>query len=318
MKIIKIFNDLQEIELISVGATIHKWIAYKDRTNIVISNKNLNDYQNPKNGYFNTTIGRVANRILEGKFTLNGISYELDLNFDNKNHGHGGKNGLYTKDFEVYIHTQTKAVFKISLKDMEDGYPGDLELYVTYELFEEEMKITYEATSSKDTILNLTNHAHFNLSNEADIQNHEVKVNVDKMLETDELLVPTGKYIDIKNSVFDLNEMTKLKDILNKEEVQKKTLGLDHPFITKSYPRVHLKYNNKNLVVTSNYPSLQIYTMNHPLNQQLLDRNYKKHMGIAFEMQYEPNAINIPHFSQTVLKQGQKYHKEIIFKVFEG
>ncbi|WP_025725301.1 aldose epimerase family protein [Acholeplasma granularum] len=318
MEIIKLKNDFQELTILTTGATIHEWICFKEKINILISNEDLSNYQITGKGFLNQTIGRVANRIKDGKFTLNNKTYQLARNFDGGHHGHGGPTGFYLREFEIIEKTNHKVKLKYVSKHLEEGYPGTVTLFVTYEIKDIEMIITYDATTSLDTIMSITNHAHFNLSTEDTILNHEVLISSNKVLVIDQYLVPTGNYIHVENTSFDLRNFKKLKEVLSSKEVLNITNGLDHAYIFGKDKKVHLKYKNRNLIIKTTYPGVQVYSMNHNLSQKLLNnRIFKKHAGIAFEPQYEPNAINIPHFNQPILKSNEKYHHQIIYKVFE-
>lgn len=318
MKQITLKNEYQELTILTTGATIHEWKCFREQRNILISNKNLDDYKKTNMGYFNQTIGRVANRIKHGKFTLNDTKYQLSKNFDGIHHGHGGPNGFNIKEFDIIEQTKNHVHLQYISPDMEEGYPGELTLSVIYTLSANTFKIDYHATTTKDTIVNITNHAHFNLSDEPTILNHLVSVSADRILEIDDKLIPTGKHINATNTSFDLREPKLLKDVILNENVQNITKGLDHAFLFGKKHEMHLKYQNKNLRITTSYPGVQIYTMNHPFKQELLnDRPSCIYAGIAFEPQYEPNAINTPSFNQPLLRAGDEYNHEIIYEIFE-
>ncbi len=310
-------NEFQEITILNYGATIYKWITFKDKLNIVISNENLNDYLDSNNGFLSSTIGRYANRIKAGKFTLNDKVYNLETNFPGNNHGHGGNNGFHTKKFEVVSKNETKITLKYLSKHLEAGFPGNLELFVTYELINQEMLLTFEAVSSEDTILNITNHAYFNLSLEENILNHTLKATSNKVLKTDNYLVPTGEIINTNNTILDLRNEQVLKEIILNQEVLNKSDGLDHAFLFNDKKEITLKSGSKTLTITTSYPGVQIYTMQNKLNQKILNRKYQKYLGIAFEPQFEPDAINHPNFSNVILKKGDKYHHFIKYSLFE-
>lgn len=319
MRTIKIKNDLQELTILTTGATIHEWKCFSDYRNILISNNDKKVYQMTNMGYLSQTIGRVANRIDCGQFLLNDKMYQLSKNFAGNHHGHGGPTGFFMREFEIVEQSSDAVKMKYVSKHLEEGYPGTVTLLVTYELKEDRFKITYEATTTEDTIINITNHAHFNLSDEDTILNHEVKVTADKILDIDEHLIPSGKYINVAHTPFDLTSFKKLSDVILHEDVQKITLGLDHAYVFDQQKQVHLRYMNKNLIINTTYPGVQIYSMNYPLTQKLLNgRVYHKHMGIAFEPQYEPNGINIPHFNQPILRAEETYKHSITYHIFEA
>lgn len=310
-------NDYQELTILNYGATIHKWITFKENRNIVISNKNLNDYLKPENGYFGATVGRYSNRINQGKFLINNKVYQLSKNQNGKHHLHGGLNSFFNKPFDLVKYTEKELILKYFSKDGEDGYPGNLTLFVTYTLSDNKLHIRYKATSDKDTIVNIINHAHFNLSNEDTILNHSLYMPVKEVLEINSDLIPTGSKLSVKNTSFDFNKETLIKDVIFNDDVLRYTKGLDHAFLFENESFVHLKYKNKNLIIKSTYPSVQVYSMNHNIYQPLLDRKFKQHLGIAFEMQYEPDAINHSNFSNVVLKKDAEYNHEIIYELFE-
>lgn len=319
MKKINIKNQYQSLTILTVGATIHEWICFSDRQNIVISNKDLNNYKKTNMGYFNQTVGRVANRIKDGIFTLNGKTYQLAKNFAGNHHGHGGPTGFFMREFEIVDQTNTSVKLKYVSKHLEEGYPGELTLYVTYILEGEKLRMLYDAKTTEDTIINITNHAHFNLSSEPNILNHELQGDFKSVLAIDEYLIPTGEYIDIKNSAYDVTLFTKLDKVIMHSDVQDITQGLDHAFLFGKTNKLHLKYKNKNLVMETTYPGVQIYSMNYPVTQELLNnRVFEQYAGITFEPQYEPNAINIPHFNQPILKAGEHYHHETVYHIFEN
>ena len=227
--------------------------------------------------------------------------------------------GFFMREFEIVNQTNTSVKLKYVSKHLEEGYPGELTLYVTYILEGEKLRMLYDAKTTEDTIINITNHAHFNLSNEPNILNHELQGDFKCVLAIDEHLIPTGKYIDIKNSAYDVTSFTKLDKVIMHSDVQHITQGLDHAFLFGKTNKLHLKYKNKNLVMETTYPGVQIYSMNYPVTQKLLNnRVFEQYAGITFEPQYEPNAINIPHFNQPILRAGEQYHHETVHHLFEN
>lgn len=317
MKKYIIENEYQKITLLNYGATIYLWEAFSDRRNIVISNLDLKDYTRPKTGFLSNTIGRVANRIKNGIFTLNDKTYNLEINFPGA-HGHGGNDGFFQRKFSVEEHTKTKIVFKHEAKHLESGYPGKVDVLVTYELNNNEMLMTYNAVAYDDTILNLTNHAYFNLSAENNILNHKIIGDTYKILETDKELNPTGKTLDYQDDIYDLTKEKVLKEVVLSKQALMKADGLDHFFMFNENKEIELIYNNKSLKIETSYPGLQIYTMQNKITQPLLNRKYEKYLGIAFECQFEPDAINQPNFSSIILRKGEKYDQFIKYTIKES
>lgn len=162
---------------------------------IVVGFTNFNDYLKPENAYFGCTVGRVANRIKKGEMTVEGIKYKLVTN-DGSNHLHGGKRGFDKVMWESYI-AGNKVILSYLSPDMEEGYPGDLLVNVTFELTSNnELIIDYKATTTKATPVNLTNHSYFNLggcdSGSKELYNHIFTINADKITEADGECIPTG------------------------------------------------------------------------------------------------------------------------------
>lgn len=316
MKKYTIENNFQKLTLLNYGATIYTWKAFSDQRNIVITNEDLNDYPRNDTGFLSSTIGRVANRINRGKFILNNKTYNLEINFLNS-HGHGGSNGFHTKEFEVIEHSKTKIIFKYKSPHLESNYPGEVDVFVTYELVENEMILTFNAYAYDDTIINLTNHAYFNLSNKNNILNHKIRASTYEILETDESFIPTGKILNYEDGIYDLSREKSLEEVVLDDESIDKADGLDHFFIFGDKNEVELKYKNKSLKITTTYPGFQIYTMQKEITQPLLKRKYEKYLGVAIECQFEPDAINHNNFSSIILRKNEKYEETIKYKLNE-
>lgn len=312
-------NPYQKLTLLNYGATIHKWQCFKDFRNIVISNHHLSDYLNPKNGYFGSTIGRVANRIKEGRFSIEDNTYQLERNFPGQHHGHGGSLGFFNQPFEVIDQGASHIRFRMVSYHLDQGYPGDVILHVTYVLKDKTLEVTYDAISSMDTILNITNHAHFNLSDEPTILNHTLQADFQSVLEVDKHLVPTGKIIDVQGTLLDFARPKRLEEVIMDQGVRTYALGLDHAFLfNKNSKQVALTYKDKSLVMSTSYPGVQVYSMNYEIMQPLLNRSFFYHMGIALEPQYEPDAVNHSNFSDVILKKGEPYQHFIRYQIIEG
>ncbi|WP_026391364.1 aldose epimerase family protein [Haploplasma modicum] len=309
MEVYKLENKYQKVEILSFAATIYKWYGFKDMKNIVITNKELKDYKHHGNGYLGKTIGRVTNRIKDGVFHLNGIKYELDKNFGT-NSGHGGPKGFSNKNFNLVKKTNNTLILKATNYDMEDGYPGDITLFVTYKICKNSLKITYKAKSNKDTILNITNHSYFNLSDEKDILNHRLYMDSNRSLEIDETQAVNGNILNNSDTLLDFRENNFIRDII-KDESFIKLGGIDNFFLFNRQRKILLSYNNKKLLIRTSYPGAQIYSANFPLKQPLLERQYVKHVGLAIEPSFEPDAINHDNFSNIILKKDKTYKSTI-------
>src|SRR5690606_18459206 len=318
MHIYEIKNDFQLISLLDHGATIYEWSAYSDKTSIMLNNHKLEDYLDSGKGYFGSTVGRVANRTKNATFNIGNKTYELHKNDFNKNNLHSGPEGFNVKKFDVVDHTETKIVFKYISPDMEMGFPGEVTLYVTYELNGNNLKLSYNATTTKDTILNITNHGYFNLGDK-DVLNHQLFINANHILEVDKELIPTGKFLNSKQTPLDFTKERVIGEsikLLNRQNVR----GLDHAFIFngESNPQVVLKYKNKKLSIDTSYPAVQVYSCNHKFKQLTKDlKEIPIYGAIAIECQIEPDAINNPNFNNVILKKGQAYHHYISYTLTE-
>jgi aldose 1-epimerase len=274
--------------------------------------------------YFGVTVGRYANRIGKAKFTLDGVEYKLAAN-NGVNHLHGGIKGfdkVVWKVDDVKSDSNTATVKLIYLsKDGEEGYPGNLSCSVTYTLTKDnELKISYEATTDKTTIVNLTNHTYWNLAGQGtgDILGHEVMLNADKYTPVDEGLIPTGEIKDVKNSPMDF---TKPETVGSR--IDKVTGGYDHNYVLNSgggklalAARVYEPTTGRVMEIYTTEPGIQFYTGNF-LDGSITGKAgkvYKKHYGFCLETQHFPDSPNKPSFPSVVLKPGQKYTTQTVYK----
>ncbi|CCV64554.1 Galactose mutarotase [Alteracholeplasma palmae J233] len=320
MKIYEIKNEYQTLKVLDQGATMYQWLAYEDKKNIILTNKDLKVYDGPRTGFYGNTIGRVANRIKDGKFEIDGKVYQLNRNFAGNHGGHGGPTGFYMRTFDVIKKTDEEIVLRYLSKDGEEGYPGNLTLDVSYKLDKNQLLVTYTATTDKKTPINITNHVHFNLSEENTILNHKLKVSANKFLDTDEFSIPSGQLIDVTNTPLDFRKEVRIGDIIEDPFLQNSSKkGIDHNLVfEKNNHTVLLTYKNKSLKMETSYPSLQIYSMNFPSGQMLTrDVIVNKYHGIAFESQYEIDAVNHPEFSNIILKPGETFKQTVTYTLEE-
>ncbi len=327
---IEMFNSCGTcVTLCNVGASIYD-IKTKDKDNniesILYTTKNKNDF--PFDGsYFGKTIGRTGGRISNGIFELNGYYYRIVSK--DPNGLHGGIDGLSFKIFD-YHKTEnsdyTEVVFSCLSPDLESGYPGNLNLKVTYRLYKNENKltVTYEGISDKDTLLNLSNHSYFNLSGDAksDILNHELFINASRM-EKIENLIP--KEIEKCSDIYSFKSMHKIGDNLMNEEIIKNTNGYDFPYlfddVDLTMSNIILRDNNSKRVlkIKTSYPAVVIYTCNY-VGDEMMNNNKMAmpYYAVCLECQNLPNTINSPFLpdKKDVLKAMSPY-KETIEYYFE-
>ena len=320
-----------EVSVINYGGIITSWKA-KDRDDnyqdIVLGFDNINDYET-KNPYFGALIGRYGNRIAKGKFSIDDKNYTLATNND-ENHLHGGLKGFDKVIWnieEIFHESSASLVLKYISSDMEEGYPGNLNVKVIYTLNNnDELIVKYEADTDKTTIVNLTQHSYFNLSGDfnQDILNHEVKINADSFLPVDSTLIPTGEKREVFDTPFDFLQPKKIgRDIEMDNEQINYGNGYDHCWVlnkhTDELQFVASAYDYSSgrlLEVYSDQPGIQFYTGNF-LDGSLKSKyegNYKFRSGFCFETQNFPNSPNEHSFPSASLRPGEKYLTQTKFK----
>lgn len=295
---------------------------------IVLGFDNLDGYLE-KNPYLGALVGRFANRIADAKFSLHGYTYTLAKN-NGENSLHGGIKGF---DKVVWKASETSPQADAGLeltylsKDGEEGYPGNLNATVTYSLSDsDELKIEYEATSDKDTVINLTNHSYFDLCGQAagTILDHEVMINADKFTPVNANLIPTGELKNVKGTAFDFTQPARIGARIDEKDQQLEYgQGYDHNFVLNRTgsglslaAKVLEPASGRVLEVFTTQPGVQFYTGNH-LDGSVTGKRgvvYGFRFGFCLETQHFPDSPNQPSFPSSVLKAGQKYQGTTIFK----
>lgn len=299
----------------------------KKLVDVVVGFKSVSDYENSTEPYFGATIGRFGNRIAKGKFTLDGKQYQLFTN-NGQNTLHGGKKGYQGVVWDVKQLNDHSIQFDYLSKDGEENFPGNLKVSVTYTLTDDnELKMDYQATTDKTTVLNLTNHAFFNLNGEGsgDVLNHSVKIFADEYTPVDSTLIPTGKIEKVKNTPFDFTTTNTIgARIKDKNEQLTFGKGYDHNYVlnkTKGmgmYQAASVKGGKTGIVmdVYTQEPGLQFYSGNFMQSKNTFKGGTKDDFRTAFcmETQHFPDSPNQPAFPSTVLKPGQVYKTSSIYK----
>ena len=294
-------------------------------TDVVAGFNDVQGYQQSAEPYFGATIGRYGNRIAKGKFSLDGKSYQLFTN-NGSNTLHGGKKGFQDVVWDAKkINEQTLELSYLS-KDMEEGFPGNLKVKVVYTLDDDNaLKITYDATTDKNTVVNLTNHAFFNLNGEGSgtILNHLVKINANSYTPVDSTLIPTGQLLPVRGTPFDFTTPKTIGERIDADNEQLKFgKGYDHNFVLNKHAAdepVAVVTGDKSGVVMEIYtdqPGLQFYSGNFMQGKNKMKGNRTDDFRTAFalETQHFPDSPNQPSFPSTVLKPGDTYHTESIYK----
>lgn len=293
---------------------------------VVLGYDELKAYQKKGEPFFGALIGRFGNRIAKGKFTLDGRSYQLELN-DGVNSLHGGFNGFWAKVWDAKkVNDQTLELTYLS-KDGEAGYPGNLTVKVVYELNDDnELKISYEATTDKSTVVNLTNHAYFNLNGAGDstITDHLLVINADGYTPVDSTLIPTGKIEKVAGTPFDFNTATLIGKRINDADQQLKYgKGYDHNYVLRKGAGLQkaatVSSSKTGIVmdVLTEEPGLQFYSGNFLTGADKDGKgkiSYPHRSAFCLETQHFPDAPNQPGFASTTLKPGETYKTLTIYK----
>ena len=317
------------VEISNYGGTVTS-IKTPDRRgnldDVVLGYKTLEEYvRNPR--YLGCIVGRHANRLADGRFSLNGAEYQLAKN-NGPNHLHGGVKGFDKKLWTAAIVTAAgKDALRLNYDSEhgDEGYPGDLNVTVNYSLSNaNELHIDYFAKTSRDTIVNLTNHSYFNLAGDGNILSHELSLNADSFTPVTKALIPTGEIKSVANTAFDFRETRPIGSRISEPDEQLMfTGGYDHNFVLNDWSgdlrwcaRAREPVSGRVLEVSTTAPGLQFYSGNF-LDGSLIGREgkpYEKHAGLCLETQHFPDSPNHPNFPSTILRSGEEYRHTTVFR----
>lgn len=320
-------NAGTKVQLIELGATLDKLII-KDKSgrfiDIIVGHDCLDGHVN-RGDYQGVVVGQYANRIKDGKFSIDGTQYSVTLNEKGITSLHGG--GEYNSAIWCGKEVSDNAVsFTYHSPDGREGFPGNVDVTVTYTLNDEnELRLDYHAVSDKKTIINLTNHAYFNLNgfDSGDILSHTIKINADKYTPIDEISIPTGELENVKDTPFDFTtEKTIGKDI-NAEHIQLKNgNGYDHNFCIKDFDSTlrtaAIAIGDKSgitMKVKTTLPGIQLYTGNF-LDGSVEGKNgvpMTQRCAFCFETQVYPDTPNHPEWPSCTYDAGEEYISTTIF-----
>lgn len=302
-------------EILNYGGIIRKLNIEKDGKiyNVVLGFDDVADYAK-FGGYIGAFIGRIGNRIGKGKFTLDGKEYQLNLN-DGNNHLHGGIKGFNDKILNAEIQGDTLVLSTVS-PDGEENYPGTLQAKVCYTLKDGALKIEYTAISDKKTLINLTNHAYFNLNGEGvgNILEHTLQIDADAVTTADEELIPHGEFKAVEGTPFDFRKPKKMgKDIADESDADiKNGGGYDINFVLNgrnTYRKIAEVCGDKSGIIMEVYtdlPGVQFYS-----GCMLENKFYHKYEAFCLETQCLPNAVNCPEYEKigkTIFDANEVYH----------
>ena len=284
--------------------------------NIVLGYDNIDSYINNKGErYLGAPVGRYANRIGHGEFTLDGKKYELYKN-DNGNTLHGGEFGIDRAVWDVKSLTDNAIVLNIVLPDGMDGFPGNLDITMTYTLTEDnEFRVDYQAVTDAPTVCNLSHHSFFNMkgAGNGNVLDHEMMINGKMLVVIDNHLIPTGNFISVKDTPMNFLEAKPIGRDINKYHPQMENGGgydfcwlLNKPFGEMGLAaNVYEPTSGRVMEVLTDQPGMQFYSGNF---------FEEKYMAFALETQQFPDAPNQPNFPSTVLRPGEEYHHTCIYK----
>ena len=301
---------------------------YGKLVDVTLGYESLKAYERDK-AYFGCIVGRYANRIAGGKFTLHGKRYQLVKN-EGDNHLHGGARGFNKVIWQVknLIDGVGPSVILTYLSpDGEEGYPGNLVVNVTYGLTEEnELRIDYEAQTDQSTVINLTHHSYFNLAGagSGDILGHVLTIFADEFTPVDDRLIPTGEFRRVRDTPMDFRQPTEIGARIEQDDEQLiRGNGYDHNWVLNKEAgalalaaRVFESRSGRTMEVYTTEPGIQFYSGNF-LDSRVIGKAgeiYGQRGGFCLETQHFPDSPNRPEFPSTVLKPGEQYQQTTIYR----
>ena len=325
-------NDKIQVYITNYGGRIVSILTpdrYGQMGDVVLGFKSIDDYLSANGPYHGALIGRVGNRIAKGKFTLDGKTYSLPIN-NNQNHLHGGPEGFNNRVWEVKAVDQSSISMNYLSKDGEMGYPGNLDVQVKYSLNNEnELLISYKATTDKSTPVNLTNHAFFNLAGEASgtINDHLLRLNADHFTPVDETLIPQGENRSVEGTPFDFRIPKTIGRDLNQQNTNTQMNyggGYDHNFVLNKENEKEMSLagyvidpkTGRRMDIFTEEPGIQFYGGNF-MDGSDIGKYGKKFLyreSFALETQHFPDSPNQPSFPNIILLPGDIYQTKSIYK----
>jgi aldose 1-epimerase len=290
---------------------------------VILGFDTLEDYVTRNGPYFGNIVGRFANRIAKGRFTLDGVEYRLATN-NGPNHLHGGLKGFDKVYWQAEASDGREPAVKFTYlsRDGEEGYPGNLSVTVVYTLTDKnELRIKYTAKTDIATPLNLTSHAYFNLAGSGDVLAHELMIAAEQYLPVDDTLIPTGEIKSVKGTPMDFTRPMAIGSRF--AQLGGDPGGYDHCYVLKSdgrkpalAARVLEPESGRVMEVSTTEPGMQLYTGNFlddTINGKCA-RAYRRHAGFCLETQHFPDSVNQPQFPSVILRPGPPYSQKTLFR----
>lgn len=303
--------------ILTWGATLVE-MSVPDRAgklaDVTLGFDELERYSKP-HPFFGGIAGRFANRIARARFDLDGRTFELTKN-SGANHIHGGARGFDKRNWKAEPRGEDAVRLNYTAADGEEGYPGTLQVAVTYKLTStNELWIAYEATTDRPTVLNLTNHAYWNLAGSGDVLGHELRLNAAHITAVDAALIPTGHYLAVAGTPLDFTKAKPVGRDIAALKGEGLPGGFDHNFVIDAKAddlalaaEVRDPASGRTMRVLTTQPGVQLYTANHlkgPAGRG--GQTYGPHAGLCLETQHFPDSPNHAHFPSTVLRPGETF-----------
>lgn len=315
------------MEVTDFGATLYSLLVPDGkggRIDVVLGYDDPIGYEGPSGTFFGATVSRNANRIGNARVVINGKEYRLDQN-DGNNNLHSGYDFQSFRIWKVKAMTENSITFSLHSPDGDQGYPGAVDMDVTYTLTEEnEVRLDYYAIPDADTILNLTNHSYFNLNGHASgsILKHTVWLDADSFTRADAQSIPTGEIVPVAGTPMDFRTRKEVgRDIEMDYEALNFGKGYDHNWCLNNGGKLAKvaeltgDLSGITMDVSTDLPGVQIYTANFLEKEAGKDGVvYLRRQGICFETQYYPDALNHPNFPSTLCKAGEVYKTTTIYR----
>jgi aldose 1-epimerase len=316
-------NSGMRVHITNYGATVTRvFVPDKngEAADVVLGHKNFESYLE-NTGYFGSTVGRNSNRIAGGRFSIGTQAYELPINKGECNL-HGGKAGLSGRIFSGEVRTVAglpALLLNCSIADMEDGFPGNINVIVAYALTDDNaLMIDYRALSDKDTVINLTNHSYFNLAghNGGNILGHTLQMDADFYMPAAETRLPTGEILSVEGTPFDFRTAKMLGEAIREGHPQIRLAGgFDHNFVLgggcvyRKVAAVTEPVSGRVMTVFTDLPGVQLFTSNSLSGEGEYKDGavYRKHQALCLETQFFPNAVNMPWLASPIYRAGEEY-----------
>ena len=322
-------NENLKVFITNYGARIVSLIVldrFEKPLDVVLGFKSIDDYLKANEPYHGATIGRYANRISKGIFSLDGKKYNLPIN-NGVNHLHGGPNGFHNKIWSIVSFDKEKIVMSLNSEDGEMGYPGKLDVELTYQIVDNQLEIYYKATTDKKTPINLTNHSFFNLAGEGSgtINNHILKLNSDYFSPVDSNLIPTGEKRAVDGSPFDFRRPKAIGTDINSSDDQiVYGGGYDHNFILNKQHQDSLSRaatvfepnRGVKMEIFTTEPGIQFYGGNFMDGSDIgkYEKRFLYRESFALETQHYPDSPNNQSFPNVFLLPTEIYKSSSIYK----